>query len=134
LKVSEEELEREGRVERAGSLRAAAEELRKAGTDTVVVSLGDERALVMTDGCLVRVVGPHLEPVETRGAGDSLTAGVVAGLARGLPLLDAVTIGAAAGALNVTRRGLATGAREQIERLTRLVAVEEVAETDAGID
>lgn len=80
----------------------------------------------MTDGRLVRVVGPRLEPVETRGAGDSLTAGVAAGLARGLPLLDAVAIGAAAGALNVTRRGLGTGVREQIEQLTELVAVEDV--------
>jgi hypothetical protein len=43
-------------------------------------------------------------------------------------LLDAVVLGAAAGALNVTRRGLATGVREQIEQLTRLVAVEDVVD------
>lgn len=43
LKVSEDELEREGRVERAGSLRAAAKELCQSGADNVVISLGDER-------------------------------------------------------------------------------------------
>ena len=125
LKVSEEELERDGRLRRAGSLRAAAEELRRAGAEAVVISLGDERALVLTDGRLLRVTGPRLEPVDTRGAGDSLSAGVAAGLARRLPLLDAIAVGAAAGALNVTRRGLGTGVREQIDELTRLVTVEE---------
>ena len=126
LKVSEEDLERDGGLQRAGSLRAAAEELQKTGADSVVISLGDERSLVLTDGRLVRIIGPKLEPVETRGAGDSLTAGVAAGLARGLPVLDAARIGAAAGALNVTRHGLGSGTKDQIERLIELVTIEDV--------
>jgi 1-phosphofructokinase len=46
-----------------------------------------------------------------------MTAGLTAGLARGLDLLDALRLGASAAALNVTRRGLATGDRREIERL-----------------
>lgn len=46
-----------------------------------------------------------------------MTAGLAACLARGDDLAAALRLGAAAGALNVTRRGLATGDRREIERL-----------------
>jgi 1-phosphofructokinase len=46
-----------------------------------------------------------------------MTAGLAAGLARGLDLVAALRLGAAAAGLNVTRRGLATGDRREIERL-----------------
>ena len=54
-----------------------------------------------------------------------MTAGIAVGLGRGLGLPDAVRLGAAAGALNVTRRGLGTGRRDQIERFARRVSVRE---------
>jgi 1-phosphofructokinase len=44
-------------------------------------------------------------------------------LAKGGSILDAVTLGAAAGALNVTRHGLGTGDPEAIEKLRKLVRV-----------
>ncbi len=46
-----------------------------------------------------------------------MTAGLAAGLARGLTWDEAARLGAAAGSLNVTRRGLATGDLREIERL-----------------
>jgi 1-phosphofructokinase len=61
---------------------------------------------------------PKLSPAETRGAGDSMTAGVAAVLARGGDLTEAVRTGAAAGALNVTRHGLGTGHIDAVKVLT----------------
>jgi 1-phosphofructokinase len=124
LKVSEEELERDGLLAEAGSIEGAMRRLVDDGVGSVIVSHGDERASALHDGELVHAVAPALEPVETRGAGDSLTAGVAAALARGGSITDALRLGSAAGALNVTRRGLGSGGRDQIERIAERVHVE----------
>lgn len=45
------------------------------------------------------------------------------GLGSGSGLVDALKVAVAAGALNATRRGLGTGTRDEIERLSRHVDV-----------
>lgn len=108
------------------SLRAAAEGLVSEGVGTVVVSRADEPTLVVREDGAWSVRTPSLEAVDHRGAGDSMTAGIAVALGRGEPVLDAVRLGAAAGTLNVTRRGLGTGHRAQIERFAGQVEVEEL--------
>jgi 1-phosphofructokinase len=70
-----------------------------------------------------RVEAPRLEEADHRGAGDSMTAGVAAVLARGGDIHEAVLTGAAAGALNVTRHGLGTGRADAIAELTGRVVL-----------
>ncbi|MBX9245482.1 phosphofructokinase [Actinotalea ferrariae] len=94
----------------------------------MVVSRAAEGTLVVTRDGAWQVTAPPVSTVDHRGAGDSLTAGVAVGLARGLDLLESVRLGAAAGALNVTRRGLATGHQDQIERFVERVTAEPVDE------
>jgi len=124
LKVSEEELQCDGLLAETGSVEAAMARLVEDGAGSVIVSHGDERASAMIGGEVLHATAPALEPVEKRGAGDSLTAAVAAGLARGGSLADALRLGSAAGALNVTRRGLGSGGRDQIERLAERVRIE----------
>jgi 1-phosphofructokinase len=124
LKVSEEELERDGRVARAGSLQEAMEELVARGAANVVVTCGDERSLALVDGELHVITAPTVEVVDAKGAGDSFTAAAVAALVAGDDLLAALVGGAAAGATNVTRRGLASGRREVIDALADRVTVD----------
>jgi 1-phosphofructokinase len=72
--------------------------------------------------------------LDERGTGDSMFAATGVGLARGLGVVDALRLGAAAGALNATRRGLGTGTRQEIERLAAHVTVhpiEAVGDNDA---
>jgi 1-phosphofructokinase len=83
----------------------------------VLITRAEEPALALVDGTTMVISPPTLEVVDHRGAGDSMTAGLAAGLARGLDLPGAMRLGAAAASLNVTRRGLATGDRREIERL-----------------
>lgn len=107
-------------------LRAAADRLVSDGVGTVVVSRADEPTLVVREAGAWLVRTPSLEAVDHRGAGDSMTAGMAVALGRGAPVLDAVRLGAAAGTLNVTRRGLGTGRRAQIEGFAGQVEVEEL--------
>lgn len=90
---------------------------------SVVVSRAGDAGLIVTADDVRTVHPPPITVVDHRGAGDSMTAGIAVGLGRGLPLEESVRLGAAAGALNVTRRGLGTGRREQIERFARRVDV-----------
>ena len=125
LKVSHEELCREGRA-RDGETESLLEAMRAlvdGGADAVVVTRAEEPALALVDGKVITVTPPRLEAHDARGAGDSLTAGIAAAIARGEGVEAGLHLGAAAGALNVTRRGLATGRREEIERLARHVTV-----------
>ncbi|WP_461023632.1 1-phosphofructokinase family hexose kinase [Thalassiella azotivora] len=131
LKVSHEELVADGRARSgdAADVVAAVRELAGAGATHVVVSRGAEPTIALVDGEVLEVSAPRLQAVDTSGAGDSMTAGLAVGLARGLPTVDALRLGVAAGALNVTRHGLGTGEREDVEALTPGV---EVRRAEAG--
>ena len=120
IKVSHEELLADKRAasDDAADLVTAMHTLRDDGAGTVIVSRsGAAPALALLDepssgergGDVVEIVMPALEPADPRGAGDSMTAGVVAALAGGRPIREALQVGAACGALNVVRHGLGTG-------------------------
>ncbi|WP_456247679.1 PfkB family carbohydrate kinase [Longispora urticae] len=119
VKVSHEELGLD--PDDHDALVAAVRELHASGARTVVVSRADRPALALTDDGLYEVRMPRLAPADPRGAGDSMTAGIAAALAGGQSVTEAVRVGAAAGALNVTRHGLGTGDRGAIGKLTARV-------------
>jgi 1-phosphofructokinase len=126
-KLSEEELVSGGRIGPEPDpyeLIAALHELRRSGAEHVVVSRAGQPALALLGHNLYSVTPPVLEPTDHRGAGDSMTAGLAVGLCRGDQLESAVRLGVGAGALNVTRRGLATGSRPQIDQLAAHVSLE----------
>lgn len=130
VKLSDEELLVTGEVQdtATGSLVDAMDRLRKRGqgAQAVVVTCGERPLLTSIGGVVHELRTPTVDPIDERGAGDSVTAGMTAELARGRNLLDAVRFGAAAGALNVTRRGLGSGSRREIELLARHVDVVEL--------
>lgn len=122
LKLSDEELVASGRASSAElpDVLSGVEELGRSAR-MVVVTRADEPAVACIEGEMVEVLQPRLHANDPRGAGDSMTAGIAASLARGCDLATSLRIGTAAGALNVTRRGLATGAREEIFRMSEHV-------------
>ena len=108
---------------------SGASQLHDAGARTVMISRGPDPAILLENGSpptLVALATPVFEPLDHRGAGDSMFAATGVGLARGMDARQAVRLGAAAGALNVTRRGLGTGTRQEVEQLAEHVTIEPV--------
>jgi len=132
LKVSDEELEADGLITEGSALAvmAAMRVLHHRGARAVIVTREAEPILLLDDDGFLEVSTNKLEVFDGRGAGDSLTAGVAAGLVQGESVREAVTLGAAAGAMNVTRHGLGTGDAATIMTLRATVKVRSLA--DAG--
>lgn len=135
IKVSHEELLRDGLVadDSVAALVEAMRTLAACGQWGVVCSRAERPALAIFEGRSVEVRGPVMEATDPRGAGDSFTAALAASLAIGRPFEHALRMGAAAGGLNVTRRGLGTGARDEIERLADHVEVRDLHSEIGGI-
>src|SRR5699024_8673451 len=128
LKMSHEELAEAGLTEgdAVGQLHEAGRGLVGQGVAAMLISRAGEPTLLVTAEASRLLVGPVVTPLDHRGAGDSMTAGVAVALGRGASVAEAARLGAAAGALNVTRRGLGTGRREQIERFAGRIGIEDV--------
>ncbi len=100
---------------------AARELIERGGTEIVVVSLGRGGALLVTAGMLLRYSAPTVPLASKVGAGDSLVGGLVASLARGDALPDAVAWGVAAGAAAVMTEGTELCRPADVERLVARV-------------
>ncbi|UYN84416.1 MAG: bifunctional hydroxymethylpyrimidine kinase/phosphomethylpyrimidine kinase [Microcella sp.] len=124
-KVSHEELMADDRItdDDEGQIIDALRTMHHEGADVVVATRADRGMLVLEQGQVHRVTAPIMEVVDSRGAGDSFTGALAATLARGASLHRAIRVGAAAGALNVTRHGLGTGDAAAILRLSELVSI-----------
>jgi tagatose 6-phosphate kinase len=80
---------------------AAGRRLRDRGVGWVVVTLGEEGAVVVCAEGAWLLRPPRVERINAIGAGDTLAAGLAVGLTRGLPPLEAARLGVAAAAADV---------------------------------
>jgi len=97
--------------------RAARQIVEQGRSEIVVLSLGAEGALLATADGSERFTAIPVEARSTVGAGDSMLAGIVLGLSRGLPLHEAVRFGMAAGAAALFGAGTELCRRADVERL-----------------
>jgi 1-phosphofructokinase len=132
LKMSHEEILALGLADDDSleSLMTTGEQLVANGTDAVVISRADKPALLVTANGARLFTTPAVTTVMHRGAGDSMTAGIAVAIGRGMDIDAALRLGAAAGALNVARRGLGSGRRDQIERFAEQIEITDAADGD----
>ncbi len=128
LKLSDQELVAEGHAasDSVADITVGAQRLHAAGAGRVLISRGSAPAILIGATAtqpVAQLSAPVFEALDHHGAGDSMFAATGVGLARGMSPIDAARLGMAAGAINVTRRGLGTGTREEIERLAAHVTV-----------
>ncbi|MCX7852597.1 MAG: ribokinase [Caldilineales bacterium] len=83
----------------------AAEVLRRSGAGVVVLTLGEQGALVLADGEPVHVPAFPVEVVDTTAAGDAFVGAFAVALSEGRAPVEAATWGCAAGALACTVLG-----------------------------
>ena len=136
LKISHDELLAEGRAASAEmhDLIEGMRKLKLAGAESVLLSRGPVPAFAL-DGereaaRTLKLSGPRFEAADPTGSGDSMFAALGVGLGSGGSLVDALKLAMAAGALNATRRGLGTGTRDEIQRLSRHVDLNPLAVAD----
>lgn len=98
----------------------------RSGAEAVIVTRAGHGALLVDGDDAMSVRAPHMSEVDPSGAGDSFTAALTVALMNGESLRDAVALGAAAGALNVTRHGLGTGDAQAIHRLAAQVRLQPI--------
>jgi ribokinase len=82
-----------------------ANRIHARGCAAVVVTLGTEGCMWADPQGVFRVPAAAVRPVDTSGAGDTFCGVLVARLATGTPLNDAISDAQAAAAVSVTRRG-----------------------------
>lgn len=87
----------------------AARSILDLGVEVVIVTLGEEGALIVDRYSSTHVRAIKVEAVDTTGAGDAFNAALAVALAEGKPLRDAVFMANAAAALKITRMGAQEG-------------------------
>jgi ribokinase len=91
------------------------------GIGTVVLTLGEEGVLLRTSSGLVRIPAPHVEAVDSTGAGDTFNGAYASQLAMGVSTVDAARFAVAAASLSVSRA-------EVVPSLPRLAEVTSLME------
>jgi 1-phosphofructokinase len=84
---------------------AAGRELLQRGISLVVVSMGGDGAVFITEDEVVHTKPFPITPQSTVGAGDSMVAALVHGLAKQKPLVDLAKWATAAGTITASKRG-----------------------------
>jgi len=88
------------------SSRELAAELRRRGARNVVVTLGREGALILTDDVDETIPAVGVDVVDSTGAGDAFNSGFAVALAEGRDIVDTVRFGVVCGAIACTRLGV----------------------------
>jgi ribokinase len=101
------------------STRELAHRLKNCGVKNVIVTMGEQGSLVLTQTAEVHVPSVPVKVVDTTGAGDSYNAGLAIALAEGKDIIAAARFAACTGALACTHLGV-------IPSLPTRAAVEEL--------
>ncbi|HEV7254684.1 MAG TPA: ribokinase [Mesorhizobium sp.] len=86
--------------------RELARELRRRGVRNVVVTLGREGALILTDDLDLLIPAVPVEVTDTTGAGDAFNSGFAVALAEGADIVEAVRFGVVCGSMACTKLGV----------------------------
>jgi fructose-1-phosphate kinase PfkB-like protein len=105
---------------------SAADEMREKGISIVIVSMGGDGAVVVSDGTRLVGIPPKVEVVSTVGAGDSFLAAFVLGHSRDMNIKECLRLGVAAGAAASMTPGTELARKKDVDDILPRVKIEEV--------
>jgi tagatose 6-phosphate kinase len=114
------------KLEDEAAVMSAMRDLCERGAQRVVVTSGHAPTLAFDGQVFWRIAPPQIAAVNPIGSGDSFAAGVVWRLVRGDDLGEACRWGSAAGAANALTLLAGEVNREDVERLAKVVQVEQI--------
>ncbi len=97
------------KIETRDDMIKAARKLQDLGVKNVVITLGEEGALLVTEETVKHVPTFKVTAIDTTGAGDAFNGALAVALAEGKTMEEAVLIANAAAALKCTKPGAQTG-------------------------
>ena len=109
------------KIDVANVEEVAKELIRKKGCDVIVGSLGIAGAILVTKSETYRITPPQVDRKSTVGAGDSMVAGIVYSLSRGMNLKQVLQYGVACGTAATMNPGTELCRKEDAEKLFKLL-------------
>lgn len=106
------------------SVVKAARQLREVGVENVMVSLGAEGLVCVTDQCAVFAASPAVEAKSSVGAGDSALAGYIIGVVKEYGVEECARLAAACGTSCAMQEGTELATRETTFELLDKIRVE----------
>ncbi|GAB6099568.1 1-phosphofructokinase [Halanaerocella petrolearia] len=95
----------------------AGQKLQQQGVEVVVISLGGDGSLVISEQSVIQVKPPKVEVASTIGAGDTLVGALAVKLSQGESIKEAIRYATAASANSVTQAGTQLCKKEEINNL-----------------
>jgi tagatose 6-phosphate kinase len=92
-------------VDSLDSAREAGKRLVDDGIPVIVITLGADGAMLVTQDLVAKATPPQITPVDPIGSGDSVLAGLVTALAEGDDFTEAIRAGVASGTVNALYAG-----------------------------
>jgi 1-phosphofructokinase family hexose kinase len=111
------------RIASAEDAFAAADDLRSRGAEVVIVSLGADGAVLVSEGEGLRATAPNLRPISTVGSGDSFVAGWMVASAQGWSIEERLRLATACGAANCLASEPGVISMETVQRLSKEVEI-----------
>lgn len=100
--------------------------LEEKGVEVPFLSLGKEGAAGKIDGKFLKFTPPTVKVVNTVGSGDSVIAGISAGLDMGKDLIDSIKLGVAAGTANTQFEKPGFVTKELVDEILTKVTIKEI--------
>jgi len=111
-----------GGEDEAAVLELARKVVSERQSEIMAISLGAAGVVMVSEAGIERMQSPTVPIISKVGAGDSMVAGIVLSLSRGMSVREAVRFGVAAGSAAVMTPGTELCRREDAERLYQQMA------------